>query len=51
MSITYLFQAYSNSSLPFINQRDFDQRLILDSNVDDLLFEGGVYCLNGKSFK
>lgn len=38
----------NNSYLPIVNKKNFDQRLILDSNSDDLSFEGGLYSLNDK---
>lgn len=37
----------NNSYLPAVNKKDFDQRLILDSNSDGLSLEGGLYYLNG----
>lgn len=37
----------NNSYLPVVNKKNFDQRLILDSNSDDLSLEGGMYSLNG----
>tara|TARA_B100000795_G_scaffold259246_1_gene234072 strand:+ start:797 stop:1663 length:867 start_codon:yes stop_codon:yes gene_type:complete len=48
--ITYI-EKINNSYLPVVNKKNFDQRLILDSNSDDLSLEGGMYCLNGKDLK
>jgi fructokinase len=48
--LAYL-KEYNNSYLPVLNERDFDQRLILDSNSDDLSVEGGLHCLNDENIK
>jgi fructokinase len=48
--ITYL-EKINNSYLPVVNKKNFDQRLILDSNSDNLSFEGGLYSLDDKNIK
>ena len=48
--ITYI-EKINNSYLPVVNKKNFDQRLILNSNSDDLSLEGGMYSLNGKDLK